>query len=127
MSLTRYVPALIAWIGLVAHLVVGIVALRRSAGSSLHSLLPLLNLAVAVCVLAYWARVWYGYVARGVTWYVSDQLMPLYALAVVVASALALAGRYDGRALHWIIFAIDALALAGAALYLTFANFSRLF
>jgi len=130
MALTRHAPATLAWLGLAAHVAVGVVALRRPAGSPAHPLLSLLNLTVAVCVLAYWARAWYGYVARGVTWYASDQLMPLYAAAVAVVSGLALAGRFDGRLGHgfqWLAFGVDALALAGAALYLTFARFDRLF
>jgi hypothetical protein len=119
--ITRNAPAMAAWIGLVAHVAVGLLAPRRPA------LLPLLNLAVAVCVLGYWAREWYFFLARGVTWYGSDQLIPLYALAVAVVSWLALAGRYDGRALHWIAFTVDALVLAVAVLYFTFVRFDRLF
>ena len=126
-SITRSVPAILAWTGLAAHLVVGAVALRRPAPPPTHRLLPLLNLGVALCVLAYWVRVWYGYVARGVTWYVSDQMVPLYAIVVAVLSGTALAGTYDGRLAHWIVFVVDTLALAGAALYLTFARFDRLF
>lgn len=129
-TIARSAPATLAWIGVAAHLVVSVLALRRPAGLPAHPLLPLLNFAVAVCVLAYWAHAWYGYAARGVTWYASDQIVPLYAVTVAVASGLALAGRYDGRLAHWgqwVAFAIDALALAGAALYLTFARFDRLF
>ena len=132
-AITRSVPATIACIGVAAHLVVGVMALRRPAGLSappLLPLVPLLNLAVAVCVLGYWAHDWYGYLMRGVTWYASDQLVPLYAAVVAVLSALALAGRYDGRLAHgfqWFVFAVDALVLVAAALFLTFARFNRLF
>jgi hypothetical protein len=118
---------MLVWLGLGAHLVVGVVALRRPAGLPAHPLLPLLNLAVAVCVLAYWAHEWYGYVARGVTWYASDQVVPLYAAAVAVVSGLALAGRYEGRLAHWLAFAVDTLVLVVAALYVTFVRFDHLF
>jgi hypothetical protein len=47
--------------------------------------------------------------------------------AAAVVSGLALVGRYDGRLAHGVAFAVDTLALAGAALYLTFARFDRLF
>jgi hypothetical protein len=135
-AIPRSTPAILAWIGVAAHLVVGVVALRRSTALATDPLLPslplvpLLNVAVAACVLAYWAHAWYGYMARGVTWYASDQLVPLYATAVAIVGGLALAGRYDGRLAHgfqWVVFAIDALALVGAALYLTFMRFNRLF
>src|SRR5690349_7151881 len=118
-SIARNVPAILAWIGLIAHVVVGVVALRRSVAPAAHRLVPLLNLVLALCVLAYWMRKWYGYATRGVTWYASDQLVPLYAIAVAVLSGIALAGWYDGRLPHWVVFVIDALAFLAAALYLT--------
>lgn len=124
--ITRNVPATLAWTGLVAHLVVGVVALRRAAAPPAYRILALLNLALGLCVLAYWVRVWHGYVVRGVTWYASDQLVPLYALAVVVLSGVALAGWYDGRLPHWLVFAVDTLAFVAATLYLTFVRFDRL-
>ena len=126
-AISRNAPAAIVWVGLVAHLLVGVVALRAPAGTSARALLPLVNLVVAAGVLAYWAREWYGYLANGVTWYASDQVVPLYAAAVAVVSGLALAGRYDGRAAHWVAFAVDTLVLVVAALYVTFVRFDRLF
>jgi hypothetical protein len=129
-AIARSTPATLAWIGVAAHLVVGVLVLRRSAAVSSHPLLPLLNFAVAVCVLAYWAHAWYGYAARGITWYASDQVAPLYAAVIAAASGLALAGRYHGRLSHWIqwvAFAVDALTFTGAAFYLTFVRFDRLF
>jgi hypothetical protein len=128
-AISRYAPALLAWIGVVAHLAVGVATMRRSPELPARPLLPLLNLAVAVCVLAYWAHEWYGYLARNVTWYASDQLLPAYAAVVALASVLSLAGRYEGRLLNgfeWLVFGVDALAFVGAALYLTFARFDRL-
>jgi hypothetical protein len=130
-AISRYAPAAVAWIGLAAHIVVGgVVAFRRPPGLSTQPLLPLLNLAVAACVLAYWARRWYGYLGRDITWYALDQTVPLYAAAVAVASGFALAGRFDGRLAHgvqWLVFGIDVLVLAAAALYMTFVRFNRLF
>jgi len=124
--ITRNLPAIVAWIGLLAHLVVGGAALRRSAALPPNRLLAAINLAMALCVIAYWVRKWYGYATRGVTWYVSDQVVPLYAIGVAVLSGIALAGWYDGRVPHWLVYLVDTLALAAAALYLTFARFDRL-
>ena len=137
-AIPRSTPAVIAWIGIAAHLAVGGVgiATRRTAGPLVHPLpspwplLPLLNLAVVACVLAYWAREWYSYLARGITWYASDQAVPLYAACVAVAAGLALVGRFDGRvgqSIQWIAFGVDAFVLAGAAFYLTFMRINRLF
>ena len=122
-------PRTLAWLGVAAHLCVVVVALSWRAERSPHRLLALLNLAIAICVLAYWAQVWYGYVARGITWYATDQLLPLYAIAVAVASGLALTGRFVGRlafGIQWFVFAVDAIVFIAAALYLTFARFDRL-
>ena len=129
-TVPRGAPAMLAWFGTVAHLVVGIAMTRRTPGVWTYSPLPLLNLAVAICVLAYWAHEWYGYATRGVTWYASDQALPLYAAVVAIMSGLALAGRYEGRLsqlFQWCAFSVDAVALTGAALFLTFARFNRLF
>jgi hypothetical protein len=126
LSIARNFPAILAWIRLTTHLVVGVVVLRRLTAPSALRLLPFLNLVMALCVVAYWVREWYGYMTRGVTWYASDQLLPLYAISVGILSAIALAGWYDGRVAHWLVFAVDTLALACATLYLTFARFDRL-
>ena len=128
-SISRYAPAMLAWIGVAAHLVVLVAMLRRPAVLESRPLLPLLNLAVAACVLAYWINEWYGYVAHGITWYASDQLLPACAALVAIACALALTGRFDGRLAHgfqWLVFVVDAIVFAGAALYLSFARFDRM-
>jgi len=128
-SISRYAPAMLAWIGVAAHLVVLVAMLRRPAVLESRPLLPLLNLAVAACVLAYWINEWYGYVARGITWYASDQALPAYAALVAILCALALTGRFDGRLAHgfqWLVFVVDAIVFAGAAFYLSFARFDRM-
>jgi hypothetical protein len=128
-AIPRDAPKTLAWIGVAAHLCVGFIVLRRSASLSTHRLLPMLNLSIALCVLAYWSRVWYAYAMRGVTWYATDQLVPLYAAVVAIASILHLAGRYDGRLAHsfqWLVFGVDALTFIVAALYLTFLRFDRM-
>src|SRR3954463_12584471 len=95
---------------------------RRLVGPEL---LPLLNLATATLVLAYWAHRWYGYVARGTTWYATDQLLPLYALVVCVLAVMAISSRSSG-AMQWVFLAIDGLALLGAAIVLSMLRFDRL-
>jgi len=134
-AIPRIAPAIFAWVGVAGHLLVGGagVVSRRPAALSAHSLpwlMPVLNLTVAACVLAYWARAWYGYAARGVTWYASDQAVPLYAAVVAIAAGLTLVGRFNGRMAHtiqWLAFGVDALVLIAAALYLTFMRIDRLF
>jgi hypothetical protein len=114
----------IAWLALAAHVAVGLITRRRLSDLPL---MPLLNLATAACILAYWIPKWYGYLSRGITWYLSDQLLPLYALLVCVLAGLAIAGRYSGGALQWLVFGLDAVALLGAALFFTFFRINRLF
>ena len=114
----------LAWLAVAVHAVVAALAWRRPGGAP-H--VPLLNLVVALAVLAYWAPRWYGYATRGVTWYATDQLIPLYALVVGGLAAASLAGRPHAGALQWIAFAIDALALLAAALFFSFFRMNRLF
>ncbi len=105
------------------HLVVGVmVSTRRTQ----LPLLPLLNLAVAVCIVGYWVPLWYAYATRGIIWYANDQLVPLYAFMVCLLSGLALAGRYRGSVPHWIVFGVDAAVLVVASLYFMTGSIKRL-
>jgi hypothetical protein len=78
-------------------------------------------------VLAYWGRRWFGYLFRGITWYATDQLIPLCALLVFILAILTLSGRYNGVGLHWVIFVITTLVLLAAALFFSFFRMTRLF
>ena len=115
--MTNFLFATIAWIALALHIVVGVVTLRSRGW---RPWLPLLNLTIAVCVLAYWASRWYGYLFRGVTWYASDQLIPFYAVLVVALTVVSLSGRYQAVALNWVAFTIHSVAVIGAVLFATF-------
>ena len=121
--MNNFAIAAIAWIGLAAHVVVGVMALR-SGGS--RPLVPLLNLITASCVLAYWANKWFSYLFRGITWYATDQLVPLYAILVCALSLLTLTGRQIPGALTWLVFGIHLVVLMAAALFLTFFRMNRL-
>lgn len=90
-------------------------------------MLPLLNLTTAAGVLAYWGYRWYGYLFQGVTWYASDQLVPLYAILVCALSVISLSGRHQATALNWVAFAIDSVVVIGAVLFVTFFRMRRLF
>lgn len=116
-------PAILAWVALLVHLAVGLVARRRPPTT-----IPIvwLNLAAALCVLAYAARDWWGIVTRDRSWFVSDQLLPLAAAMVCLLSVLALIGRYHGTTPHWLVYALDVFVLLGAALFLTFFRMNRL-
>jgi hypothetical protein len=89
-------------------------------------LLPLLNLVVAAGVLAYWAGKWYGYVFKHITWYATDQLLPLCAIGVCCLSGATLAGKYSGTWPHWCVFGVDMLVLLAAALFFSLFNMDRL-
>ena len=107
--------AVVVWLAIAAHVVVAAMVKTRWTE---RPLLVLLNLVVALCTVGYWMPRWYAYATKGITWYVSDQLIPLYAFVVCVLSVLALTGRYRGALPHWIVFAIDLLALAAFALFM---------
>lgn len=114
----------VAWLAVAVHAAVMVAVRRRMTG---FSVVPLVNLATALCVLAYWVPRWYGYATRGITWYVSDQALPLCAILVCVLSGMSLAGRYHGTLPHWLVFGVDGLALLAAALFFTFFKMNRLF
>ena len=115
--MTDLMIAAVAWIALGLHLAVGIATLR-SGGA--RPWLPLLNLTIAGGVLAYWASRWYGYLFHGVTWYASDQVIPLYAFLVCAVSVISLSGRYHVGALDWAAFAVHGVVAIGAVLFLNF-------
>ncbi|MES2307017.1 MAG: hypothetical protein V4558_16060 [Gemmatimonadota bacterium] len=90
------------------------------------SQLAWVNLAMGFAVLGYWGRNWFSYLFRGITWYLSDQWLPAYALVVCVVAGLTLLGRYQATAFHWIVFGVNTVVLLGAALFLTFFRMTRL-
>ena len=113
----------LVWSAVVAHLTVGVLSWRRA---SALPLLPLINLAVAGCVLAYWIVKWYAVITRGIIWYANDQLVPLYALAVCIFSGLALGGKVVAQPVHWVIFCLQLLVLIGAAYFFTVFKMTRM-
>ena len=106
----------IAWVGLGVHVLVAILARR----SPQWRLVPAVNFIVAACVVVYWARRWFGYLFRGITWSASDQWMPLYAILVCVLAAGTLAARWSATTLNWLAFTIHAVVFVGAVLFVTF-------
>ena len=111
------------YLGVVLQLFVGVTAWRR--GSAVP-LIPLVNLAGHACVVAYAVTRWYGVIAHGTIWYGTDQLLPLYALAVCVFSLLTLSGKVSGVPVHWAIFGVQSVVLMAAALFVTFFKMTRM-
>lgn len=112
------------WCVLFAHLTAGVLSWRR--GSALP-LLPLINFATAAAVVAYWMQRWYGVLVRGITWHGTDQLLPLYALAVCIFSGVALAGKGGAAGpVHWSIFTLHLLVVIAATLFFTFVKITRM-
>lgn len=116
--------AVVVWLAVGLHAAVALITWRRRGGPPL---VPLVNLAVASAVLMYWVQEWYGYLTRGIHWSFIDQLVPLYAIVVVILAWLALSNRSPGTVMHRIVFGVDAVALLGFALLLSFLRFDRLF
>ena len=114
--MSKLAIAALAWCGLGLHLLVGVLALR-SAGP--RQLVPAVNLLTAACVIAYWGQRWYGYLFRGITWYASDQVLPLYAILVCVLAAATLTGRFTAVTLNWIAFAVHAAVFVAAVLFVS--------
>ncbi len=121
--MSNVVVASIAWLALAIHLAVGLLQWRHPERAAA---LPFLSLATGVCILAYWIPRWYSYVARGVRWYASDQVVPLYGLALCLLAGITI--TYSGRLMvaHRVILWADAAVLLLAALFLTFFRMRRL-
>ena len=114
----------LAWLTVVGHLAAGIASKRQG------SVLPyvvVLNLVVAVCVVAYWMQRWYSYLFQGITYYLTDQAMPLFFIGVIVVSVLGLMGRNTGSWPHWVIFGVDAAVSVAAALFFSTFRITKLF
>jgi hypothetical protein len=119
---TNTIVTTLVWFAFGVHVVAGIIG-RRPGG------LPVVagvNLLSAACVLSYWVVQWYSYLVRGIKWYATDQLVPLYALVVLLAALLTLTGRYQASWPTWVFFAIDTAVLVAAVLYFSFVRFDRL-
>ncbi|MEO8200222.1 MAG: hypothetical protein ABI679_06865 [Gemmatimonadota bacterium] len=114
----------VVWMAVITHVIAGIVAGRRMTA---FPVVPLVNLVVALCVLAYWVQRWYGYIVKGITWYATDQLLPLLAILAAVLSVLSLTGRFHNAWPQWIIFGVDLFVLLGAALFFMSFRINRLF
>ena len=114
---------ILAWLAVAVHATVGLLVARRFTALPL---VPVVNGLVALGLLAYWVPRWISYATQGITWYMSDQVVPLYALVVLALSVAALMGRVTAPTLHWVVFGIDMLALLGAALFLSFFRMDRL-
>jgi hypothetical protein len=121
---TDLLVATIAWIALGLHVVVGVATFRSGAW---RPWLPLLNLTMAGGVVAYWVYRWYGYVVQGITWYASDQLVPVYAVLVCVLAVISLTSRHHLVTLNWMAFVIHGVVALGAVLFVTFFRMGRLF
>ena len=120
--------ASVTWCVFAAHVLIGVIVLRRPSGpSGGPPLVPLMNLAVALCVLAYWAQRWYGYLTRHVTWYLTDQAVPLYAVVVCLLVFLALTDRWVGTWLQWTVFGLHTVVFLAASLFFSFFKMTRLF
>ena len=78
-------------------------------------------------MLAYWIPKWYSDAIQGITWYATDQLVPLYALLVAALAVATLSGRYLSPVPHWVVFVIDALVLLAAAVFFSLFRMDRLF
>lgn len=122
-SMSDPVILALTWIFFTIHVVVGVAAARHW---SALPLVPMVNAAVALGVLAYWITRWYTYIFQGIKWYATDQAIPLYAAVVLAFSVATLAGSFKGTVLHGLFLGIDGLVLLVAALFFTFFKMDRM-
>ena len=116
--------AVLVWVAIAVHIAIGALV---KWGRTDRPLLAILNLTVALCVLGYWIPRWYSYLADDITWYATDQLVPLYAILVCALSGLALTGRYRAMLPQWIVFTLDLIVLVAFAIFMMTFSLKRLF
>lgn len=114
---------IVAWLAVVVHATAGLFVARRF---TTWTLLPVVNAVFAVLILAYWIPKWISYATEGITWYATDQAVPLYALVVLGLSAATLTGHTTSPIPHWLVYGIDMLALLAAALVISFFRIDNL-
>lgn len=110
----------LSWLAVALHAVAALATLRHWTKLPL---VPWLDLVVGICLLAYWVPRWF----KGQLWYVTDKLVPLYALMVCILALGAITGRFGGMVPQWIIFVLHALVLLAAALFFSLFRMDRLF
>lgn len=117
-------PVVIAWSGFSVHAAAALTVWRRP-----DSLAPIVaaNFVTGLSVLAWWASRWYGSVRDDTAWTLSDQAMPLYAFLICLLCGATMSGRSPTGFLHWSAFALHAIILLLAALFLSFYRIGRLF
>ncbi|MEP6781511.1 MAG: hypothetical protein ABJC26_16555 [Gemmatimonadaceae bacterium] len=108
---------------LLAHIIVGGAVGRRM---TTLSLLPGLDLILGLALLGYWVQRWFGAATHGYKLYLTDQLFPLYGLIVCVVSLMTMTGRISSLVPAWIMFAIHALVLIAATLFMMTFKMNRL-
>ncbi|MEX0958386.1 MAG: hypothetical protein WDZ63_03775 [Burkholderiales bacterium] len=112
------------WIAFAVHAAVAFLVYRKWLG---FPLLVGVNALVGTAVVLYWMQNWYAYAFKGINWYWTDQLFPLYAICVLIVSLLFFAGRNIGNALHVTVFGFHVIALLAVALFFSFFRLDRLF
>ncbi len=115
--------AIVAWLGFLVYVAAGVMVRRRGTGIA-----PIiwLNLACAACILGYWVLRWTVMIQKGMTWYVTDQILPICAILVCLLAVLSLTGRYTGTVAHWLVYGLDGILLLAVALFATFFRINRL-
>lgn len=114
----------LAWIALLGHAIVGVLAWRHLGDARL---LPVLNAFAAICVIAYWTMRWYGNISRGAVWYWTDQLVPLYAIVSLCAALMTLTGRMQVTWPNILVFVVNSMASVAAVLFVSTFRVNRLF
>ena len=113
----------LTWIAVIVHVSVAFVAWRRSPSLPV---IAITNLVVGLGVLGYWVPRWYSYFAKGILWYYTDQLVPLYALIVVAMAVATIAGRVQATVINWLFFGVNTLVIVAAALFFSVFRMKRL-
>lgn len=112
------------WIAFAVHAAIAFLVYRKLQG---FPLLVGVNALIGTGVVLYWMRNWYAYAVKGINWYWTDQLFPLYAVCVLIVSLLFFAGKNLGNVVHWLIFSLHVLIIFAAALFFSFFKLDRLF
>lgn len=85
------------------------------------------NAGVGGGIVIYGIVQWYSYLFEGIRWYLSDQGLPAYGLAVLLLCATYARGRRPPPWLHRTLFHLHTTLLLAAAVFFSSFELDRLF
>lgn len=90
-------------------------------------LIPIVNLAIAITLIIYWADRWYTYLADHVYINKASALVILFSVLVLILSVMQLTGHDFDNMIHWSFYTIHSITLILLLVFYRVFQRNRLF